>query len=80
MENDQIMEKRLDRYLTPLDVWSMSLGVMVGWGCFVMPGTSFLPVAGALGTVISMTVSTLIVLIIAKNIAYLMKRTPQTDR
>ena len=39
----------LDRYLSPLDVWGMSFGVMVGWGAFVMPGTTFLPVAGPEG-------------------------------
>ncbi len=71
-------KKALDRYLSPLDVWSMSLGVMVGWGAFVMPGTSFLPVAGPLGTIIAMAIGTVVVLIIARNISFLMKRNPQT--
>ena len=39
--------------LSMLDVWSISLGCMVGWGAFVMPGTTFLPVAGPLGSVIA---------------------------
>ena len=26
--------KALDRYLSPLDVWAMAFGVMVGWGAF----------------------------------------------
>ena len=39
-----------------LDVWAMAFGCMVGWGTFVMPGTTFLPVAGPAGTVISMTI------------------------
>ena len=68
----------MDRYLSPLDVWAMSLGVMVGWGAFVMPGTSFLPVAGPFGTVVAMAVGTIVVLIIAKNISFLMNRNPQT--
>ena len=71
-------QKALDRYLSPLDVWTMSFGVMVGWGAFVMPGTSFLPVAGPLGSVIAMAIGTIIVLIIARNISFLMQRTPQT--
>ena len=76
--NEQTGRKGLDRYLSPLDVWAMSLGVMVGWGAFVMPGTSFLPVAGPLGTAIAMIIGTVVVLIIAKNISFLMNRNPQT--
>ena len=40
------MTKPLDRYLSPIDVWAMAFGCMVGWGVFAMPGTTFLPVAG----------------------------------
>ena len=39
-------------YLSGLDVWSMAFGCMVGWGAFVMPGTTFLPIAGPIGTII----------------------------
>ncbi|MBQ4438275.1 amino acid permease [bacterium] len=70
--------KVLDKYLSRLDVWSMALGIMVGWGAFVMPGTFFLPVAGPLGTIIAMVVSTLIMLVIGANFAYLMERSPMT--
>lgn len=41
------------RYLSVLDVWAMAFGCMVGWGTFVMSGTTFLPVAGPAGTVIA---------------------------
>ncbi|MBQ3367832.1 amino acid permease [bacterium] len=70
--------KILDKYLSRLDVWSMALGIMVGWGAFVMPGTFFLPVAGPLGTIIAMVASTLIMLVIGANFAYLMERSPKT--
>ena len=33
--------KPTDRYLSPLDVWAMSLGCMVGWGVFAMPANAF---------------------------------------
>lgn len=70
--------KILDKYLSRLDVWSMALGIMVGWGAFVMPGTFFLPVAGPLGTIIAMVASTLIMLVIGANFAYFMERSPKT--
>ena len=44
--------KGLDRYLSPADAWALAYGCMVGWGVFVMPGTTFLPVAGLSGTLI----------------------------
>ena len=72
------MTKPLDRYLSPLDVWAISFGCMVGWGVFAMPGTTFLPVAGPAGTLIAMLIGMLIMLIVAKNISYLMGRTSIT--
>ena len=75
-ERDQI--KAYDRYLAPVDVWAMSFGCMVGWGVFNMPGTTFLPVAGPLGTLIAMLIGMVIMLIIARNLSYLMGRTSMT--
>lgn len=63
-------------YLSRFDVWAMAFGCMVGWGAFVMPGTTFLPVAGTVGTIIAMTISTFIMLIIGFNFSFLMKQSP----
>ena len=70
--------KPLDRYLSPLDVWGMAYGCMVGWGVFAMPGNTFLPVAGPAGTVIAMFIGMAIMLVIARNFSYLMGRTSIT--
>ena len=34
--NKQDGAKALDRYLSPLDVWAIAFGCMVGWGVFAM--------------------------------------------
>ena len=68
----------LDRYLSPVDVWAMAFGCMVGWGAFVMPGTTFLPVAGPAGTLIAMSVGVIVMLIIGFSTFWLMKRSPRT--
>ena len=68
----------LDRYLSPLDVWAMAFGCAVGWGAFVMPGTTFLPVAGPTGTVISMFVGMVVMLVIGVCFNYLMRRSTLT--
>ena len=71
-------KKALDRYLSPLDVWGMALGCMVGWGVFAMPGNTFLPVAGPAGTLIAMFAGMVIMLIIGNNFSYLMSRSSMT--
>ena len=70
--------RALDRYLSPLDVWAMAFGCMVGWGVFAMPGTTFLPVAGPAGTVIAMLAGMIIMLIIGSNFSFLMARSSMT--
>ncbi len=70
--------KPLDRYLSRLDVWAMAFGCMVGWGVFAMPGTTFVPIAGPLGTLIAYAIGAVIMLIIASNFSLLMGRSSIT--
>ena len=72
MEN----QSSLKRYLSPLGVWALSFGCSVGWGAFVMPGTTFLPIAGPIGSAIGMAVGAIIMLIIGRNYYFLMQRYP----
>ncbi|MBR6219612.1 MAG: APC family permease, partial [Clostridia bacterium] len=62
-----------DRYLSPLDVLGIAFGCTVGWGAFVMPGTTFLPVAGPLGSLIALAIGMLVILVIGMNFSYLMQ-------
>ena len=77
MEQNRIAGE-YDRYLSPLDVWAIAFGCTIGWGAFMMPGSTFLPVAGPLGTVIAMAVSVVIMLVIGANFFYLMRTRPGT--
>ena len=67
---------RLLRCLSPLNVWALSFGCAVGWGAFVMPGTTFLPIAGPAGTALGMLIGGAIMLIIGVNYHYMMRRYP----
>ncbi|MGI6211945.1 MAG: APC family permease [Anaerovoracaceae bacterium] len=69
-------EIKLERKLSPVNVWSLALGCIIGWGAFVMPGDTFLPNAGPLGTVIAMITATLIMIIIAFNYHYMINIYP----
>ncbi len=66
----------LTPYLSPLAVWALSFGCSVGWGAFVMPGTTFLPIAGPLGTVIGIALGAIAMLIIGVNYHYMISRHP----
>ena len=63
-------------YLSALGALALAFGCSVGWGSFVMPGTTFLPIAGPLGTVIGIALGALVMLVIAGNYHYLIGKYP----
>ena len=69
-------EAGLRRYLSPMGAWALAFGCAVGWGAFVMPGTTFLPIAGPLGTTIGMAIGGLVMLIIGINYHFMIGRHP----
>lgn len=66
----------LERKLSPMNVWALALGSIIGWGAFVMPGNTFLPKAGPLGTAIAMTIAAFGMIIIAFNYNYMINKYP----
>lgn len=62
--------------LSPLDVGALAFGCMVGWGAFVMPGSTFLPVAGPAGTLISMAIGLVFMLLVGSGVCFLMRHSP----
>ena len=72
-------EKRdLQPYLSSLGAWALAFGCSVGWGAFVMPGTTFLPIAGPLGTALGIAIGGLVMLVLGLNYHYLMNRYPDS--
>lgn len=59
-------------YLTPMGAWALAFGCSVGWGAFVMPGTTFLPLAGPLGTVLGILIGGFLMLLIGCNYHFMM--------
>ncbi len=55
----------LSKTLSPLQIMSLSLGAIIGFGCFVLPTDTFLPNAGPAGTIIGLVIGALFVSIIA---------------
>ena len=69
-------KQHLKKQLSPLNVWSLALGCIIGWGAFVMPGNTFLGKAGPLGTAIAMGIAALIMIIIAFNYNFMINKYP----
>ena len=63
-------------HLSPIHIWALSFGCAVGWGAFVMPGTTFLPKAGPVGTSIGILIGAVVMFIIGVNYHYLMNKYP----
>ena len=59
-----------------MDVWGLALGAIIGWGCFVLPGTTFLPKAGPAGTAMGMLIGALLIIVIAISYGYLIRNYP----
>jgi amino acid transporter len=70
-------KKGLLKHLSPLGAWALAFGCAVGWGSFVMPGNTVLPIAGPLGTVLGIGIGAVIMLIIAANYHFLMNKYPE---
>ena len=66
----------LTKYLSVIQVWALSIGCAVGWGSFVMPGTTFLPIAGPAGTAAGIAAGAVIMFIIGVNYHFLMNKYP----
>ncbi len=66
--------KNLGRYVSPVGAWALAFGCSVGWGAFVMPGTTFLPVAGPVGTLAGLAIGCLLMMVLAVNYHFMMNR------
>ncbi|MBQ7453520.1 MAG: amino acid permease [Selenomonadaceae bacterium] len=62
------------RNFTPVTLWALAFGCCIGWGSFMMPGTTFLPTAGTAGTTIAILLGALVMILIAYNYHFVMQR------
>lgn len=70
-------DANLQRNLSPLHVWAIAFGCVIGWGSFVNPGKKFLPNSGVAGTAIAMLLGALVMIIIAFSYAYMVPKYPE---
>ena len=70
-------EPGLRKQLSPMHVWAIAFGCVIGWGSFINPGKKFLPNSGVAGTAIAMFLGALVMMIIAFSYAYMVPKYPK---
>ena len=63
----------LKKSFSPFQVWSLALGCILGWGCFVLPGIRFLPEAGPLAACIGFFAGVLMLAAVALSLGQMVK-------
>ena len=76
-QNKQVSDGSLQRQLSPMHVWAIAFGCVIGWGSFINPGKKFLPTSGVAGTAIAMVLGALVMVIIAFSYAYMVPKFPK---
>lgn len=77
VENQNMQPQGLKRQLSPMNVWAIAFGCVVGWGSFINPGKKFLPNSGVAGTAIAMILGAMVMIIIAFSYAYMVPKYPK---
>ena len=62
--------------LSSLNAWALSLGCIVGWGAFILPGTTFLSSAGPVGSIIGIIIGCILFVILSRAEAYMITQIP----
>lgn len=60
--------------ISPAQAIAISLGSMIGWGAFVMPGDLFLKQTNFLGSLLAFTIGTILIVLVARSYIRLMNK------
>ena len=71
------MNKYDNKHLSVLGAWAFSIGTSVGWGSLVVTSSSYLGQAGPAGSVIGLILGTVLMLLVGRCYAYLMRCYPE---
>ena len=62
----------MKKYLGRLDLFSIVVGAIIGWGSFMLPGTKFLKEGGVINTALGLIFGALCIVIIERNYEVMM--------
>jgi amino acid transporter len=75
--SNQPQHVTLKKEMRKMDIWALALGAIIGWGCFIMPGTIFLPKAGP-SAIIGLLIGGCVMSVIAFSYGYCIQKHPLT--
>jgi len=73
-KEEQQQNFKFSKKATVFDAWVLAFGGMIGYGAFVMPGTTFLKGAGIAGTLAAMQIGMFTMLIISYGYGYMAEK------
>ena len=68
----------LKPYFSRLGIWAFSIGTSIGWGSYVITCNTYLSQAGIMGTVLGLLLGMAVILIINRNLCYMINQHPDS--
>lgn len=68
--------KELKKSVVPAQAWALAVGAIIGWGCFILPGTRFLPFSGPVASLIGLGIGAVALSIVALCYGIMIKAYP----
>lgn len=73
------MEGKGKNSISVFGAFALSIGTAIGWGSFVVTGSSFLCKAGPMGSIIGLLIGFLIMIVVAVNYSYMINKYPNNN-
>ncbi|MBR5337492.1 MAG: amino acid permease [Lachnospiraceae bacterium] len=75
-EEKRNTNQKLDPSFSRMGIWAFSIGTSIGWGSFVVTCSTYLAQAGILGTIFGIILGMVVILVVNRNLCYMMSRRP----
>ncbi len=66
----------LKKSVLPAQAWALAVGAIIGWGCFILPGTRFLPFSGPVASLVGLIIGAVAMSIVALSYGIMIKAYP----
>lgn len=66
----------LKKSVVPAQAWALAVGAIIGWGCFILPGTRFLPFSGPVASLIGLGIGAIALCVVALCYGIMIKAYP----
>lgn len=71
-----VQRNELKKSVVPAQAWALAVGAIIGWGCFILPGTRFLPFSGPVASLIGLGIGAIALCIVALSYGIMIKAYP----